>query len=84
MLRSKGCDPDVALSAIGSDNRIGNKCLRYGYGFGGPCFPRDNRALGYYANNNGFAFELCHTTDKLNEKHLLFQFDEIKQNVDIS
>ena len=31
--------------AIGSDSRIGTKCLLPGYGFGGPCFPRDGRAL---------------------------------------
>ena len=36
------------LGAVGADSRVGGKCLRPGYGFGGPCFPRDNRALGKY------------------------------------
>lgn len=31
--------------AIGSDSRVGRKYLRGGLGFGGPCFPRDVRAL---------------------------------------
>ena len=38
------CANDV-LSAIGSDTRIGKKYLSKGLGFGGPCFPRDNRAI---------------------------------------
>ena len=41
------------LSAVGCDSRIGSKCLIPGYAFGGPCFPRDNRALSYYANSFG-------------------------------
>lgn len=28
------------LRAVGADSRIGSKCLKPGYGFGGPCFPR--------------------------------------------
>ncbi len=39
------CSPIDVLSAIGSDSRIGNKYLQKGLGFGGPCFPRDNRAI---------------------------------------
>ena len=35
--------------AIGADSRIGLKCLLPGYGFGGPCFPRDGRALASFA-----------------------------------
>jgi len=38
-------DPLAIARAIGSDSRIGTKCLLPGYGFGGPCFPRDGRAL---------------------------------------
>ena len=33
---------DIAR-AIGSDSRVGPKCLLPGFGFGGPCFPRDGR-----------------------------------------
>ena len=35
--------------AIGADSRVGLKCLIPGYGFGGPCFPRDGRALASFA-----------------------------------
>ena len=37
--------PSRVLEAIGQDRRVGGKYLSPGIGFGGPCFPRDNRAL---------------------------------------
>ena len=45
--RIPGGDVDVVSDAIGSDTRIGRKYLTGGLGFGGPCFPRDNVALGF-------------------------------------
>ncbi len=36
------------LDAIGSDSRIGQKYLRAGLSYGGPCFPRDNRLAGLH------------------------------------
>lgn len=38
-------DPDRVAVAIGLDTRIGYKYLRPGFGFAGPCFPRDNFAV---------------------------------------
>lgn len=80
LLTSKNIIPSSVLNAIGSDSRIGNNYLKYGYGFGGPCFPRDNRALLNYANKNNFEFDICKTTDKLNNDHLIYQFNEIKKS----
>jgi nucleotide sugar dehydrogenase len=71
-----GADPDKILSAIGSDSRIGNKYLRYGFGFGGPCFPRDNRALNLFAKQNKHELQLSVATDKANKQHLDFQIEE--------
>jgi nucleotide sugar dehydrogenase len=78
LLVSKGLDPGTVLNAIGSDIRVGNKYLSYGYGFGGPCFPRDNRALSFYAKSQGHNFQLCKTTDRLNNQHLLYQYEKLK------
>lgn len=36
---------DVVTEAIGLDSRIGHKYLKAGTPYGGPCFPRDTRAL---------------------------------------
>lgn len=40
-----GADIDDITNAIGTDSRIGKKYLRAGPAFGGPCFPRDVRAM---------------------------------------
>ena len=40
-----GANVDVVTAAVGMDSRIGNKYLKGGVSFGGPCFPRDNVAL---------------------------------------
>lgn len=41
----RGADIDDILRAVGKDGRIGSKYLRAGTAFGGPCFPRDVRAM---------------------------------------
>src|SRR6185369_10728804 len=48
-----GADVDVITAAIGADSRVGNKCLKGGLGFGGPCFPRDNIAFQAFAEEFG-------------------------------
>jgi UDP-glucose 6-dehydrogenase len=35
-----GADKYDILGAVGADSRVGGKCLKPGFGFGGPCFPR--------------------------------------------
>jgi len=60
---------DNVLTAIGTDSRIGNKYLKFGFGFGGPCFPRDNRAFAAYAKDLGVCFNLGETIDNFNTKH---------------
>jgi nucleotide sugar dehydrogenase len=78
IVHKSGGRPDIVLSAIGADSRIGNKYLRYGYGYGGPCFPRDNRALAMYANDIDMPAEISKATDKSNELHLLYQVEMFK------
>jgi nucleotide sugar dehydrogenase len=72
------------LSAVGADSRVGRKYLTPGYGFGGPCFPRDNRALGGYAETVGVEPILPVATDAYNKLHAKYQLkDLIAQNKDI-
>lgn len=66
---------DMVLSAIGGDTRVGKKYMKYGFGFGGPCLPRDNRALGYYAKNLGMELNLPLTVDSFNIEHATFLKD---------
>jgi UDPglucose 6-dehydrogenase len=61
-----GGDVDVVTDALGSDCRIGPKYLRGAIGYGGPCFPRDNKALGFIARAIGTRADLAETTDCAN------------------
>ena len=40
-----GADVDVVSSAVGMDSRIGKKLLKGGTSYGGPCLPRDTKAM---------------------------------------
>ena len=62
----------TVLDAIGSDARIGKKYLGFGFGFGGPCFPRDNRAFAAYAQQIGVEHNIGTTTDNFNDAHTEF------------
>jgi nucleotide sugar dehydrogenase len=76
---------DSVLSAVGGDSRVGKKYMKYGFGFGGPCLPRDNRALGQYAKELGMELNLPLSVDEFNKEHSLFLKDFfIKQNPDKS
>ena len=75
-----GGETDKILEAIGSDSRIGNKYLRWGFGYGGPCFPRDNRALNIFAEENDIDAQISRATDKMNKLHLTYQIEEFVKN----
>ena len=79
---SAGGDPKTVLSAIGEDSRIGPKYLGYGYGYGGPCFPRDNRALAIYAKDLGIDALISIASDESNADHLDYQVKQFIENND--
>lgn len=58
---------DEITGALGSDRRIGNAYLRAGLGYGGPCFPRDNRAFGAMAKRRGVHAPFPPATDAIND-----------------
>ncbi len=64
--RLPGADVDSVTSAIGLDSRIGGKYLKGAIGYGGPCFPRDNLALGALAHRLGITANLAEATDHAN------------------
>ena len=65
-----GADVDVVTTAIGCDSRIGQKYLKGGLGYGGPCFPRDNVAFSALARANGAPALLAEATDALNKRQV--------------
>jgi UDPglucose 6-dehydrogenase len=71
----------TVLKAIGEDSRVGKKYLGYGFGYGGPCLPRDNRSFGAYAQKLGLEYNLGLTIDNFNNEHAQFLKNYfIKQN----
>ncbi|MEM5830901.1 MAG: hypothetical protein QXO40_01725 [Candidatus Aenigmatarchaeota archaeon] len=48
-----GAEIDKITEAMGADKRIGKYYLRYGTAYGGPCFPRDNKAFNHFAKQEG-------------------------------
>lgn len=76
LCKTLGVQEHKVLNSIGADSRIGNSYLSYGFGFGGPCFPRDNRALNHSAENAGIQLDISRATDQANGQHLEFQFSE--------
>ena len=65
--RVPGGDVDVVTAALGLDRRIGRPYLTGGLGYGGPCFPRDNRALSFLARALGTSAPLAEATERSNQ-----------------
>ena len=65
--RLPDADVDAVTSALGLDSRIGAKYLRGAISYGGPCFPRDNKALAALARAVGAPAYLAEATDTANQ-----------------
>src|SRR5437868_3831564 len=70
-----GADVDSVRKAMGADERIGQKFLFPGCGYGGSCFPKDVKALIATARTQGLDFTLLSAVDAVNDrqKRLLAQ-----------
>src|SRR5436190_3913278 len=62
-----GADVTEVARGIGLDERIGNKFLQAGIGFGGSCFPKDVSALKQLAGNSGYHFQLLASVLEVND-----------------
>lgn len=64
-----GADKHEICAALAQDQSIGPTCMRPGYGYGGPCYPRDNQALALYAKKVGVNPCIPLATHEYNEFH---------------
>ncbi len=64
--RLPGADVEAVTDALGLDSRIGGKYLRGAIAYGGPCFPRDNKAFAVLARDLGAEALLAEATDAVN------------------
>ena len=78
--RMPGGDVDAVTAAIGHDTRIGIKYLKGATGFGGPCFPRDNKAMAALARGLNLQAALAETTDVQNRAEVDRLADLVKRH----
>jgi UDPglucose 6-dehydrogenase len=76
--RIPGAEIDKITSAMGADKRIGKYYFKYGPAYGGPCFPRDNKAFSHFAKTQAKINALIPVSaHKINEFQTKFQKEKI-------
>ncbi len=63
-----GVDAYAVADAIGLDDRIGDRFLRSGVGWGGSCFPKDVRAIVAAANEAGYEPAMLEAAVEVNDR----------------
>jgi UDPglucose 6-dehydrogenase len=74
-------DANVVTNALGLDSRIGPRYLRGAVSYGGPCFPRDNRALAALAAQVGASSWLAEATDAFNRAQIKLLAETVKSHL---
>lgn len=70
-----GADVDVVSGAVGMDSRIGKKLLKGGVSYGGPCLPRDTKAMAALGQS------LPLVIDSFNRAQILWLADLVRQHM---
>src|SRR5215472_13414477 len=73
-------DVNVVTDALGLDTRIGPKYLKGTVSYGGPCFPRDNRAMAALAARVGAPSGLAAATDRFNREQIKSLTETVKSH----
>ncbi|MGF9738264.1 UDP-glucose/GDP-mannose dehydrogenase family protein [Priestia megaterium] len=66
-----GANIEDVAHGMGYDNRIGNKFLNAGIGYGGSCFPKDTKALHWLANFHDYELRTVKAAIDVNENQKL-------------
>src|SRR5260370_38280982 len=72
-------DVNVVTDALGLDSRIGAKYLKGAVSYGGPCFPRDNRAMAALAARVGASSGLSQGTEIFNRPPIKSLAETVKR-----
>ena len=75
-----GADVNMVRKGIGSDNRIGNKFIYPGVGYGGSCFPKDVKALIKTADENGYSMSVLQAVEEVNERQKSVLVHKVKSH----
>ena len=74
-----GADVEKVRQGMGSDQRIGNKFLFPGIGYGGSCFPKDTRSLIRTAREHGLQMSIVAEADRINETQKLVLVRKVRR-----
>lgn len=66
-----GANVEDVAKGMSYDERIGNKFLKAGCGYGGSCFPKDTKALHYLAGLNEYELKTIRAAIEVNEAQKL-------------
>ncbi len=76
-----GANVQDVSKAMGIDQRIGNKFLNAGPGYGGSCFPKDVKAFSSTAKKFNIDLSIINAVDKANQKRIDKIGDKIMKHV---
>lgn len=74
-----GANVDVISSILKDDSSIGGKRLIGSIGYGGPCYPRDNKALAFFSRKIGVSADLAESTHLYNEQQTQYLANLVKK-----
>lgn len=77
-----GADIKQVSKGMGLDNRIGNKFLHAGPGYGGSCFPKDTQALAWIGQDNAMPQSIVETVIRVNDQVKLRMIEKLRDLCD--
>ena len=69
ILIDSGLERDLTTAMLSLNSVKDIVSWKFGFGFGGPCYPRDNRSMVHYANKLGIDYKLGKLVDDFNNSH---------------
>jgi nucleotide sugar dehydrogenase len=72
LLIKQGLEKDLAAASLYLNFIKEQERWKFGFGYGGPCYPRDNRAIEHYARSIDMEYPFASVTDQFNQQHVGF------------
>ena len=77
-----GANIEDVAKGMSLDNRIGDKFLHAGCGYGGSCFPKDTKALHYLAVQGGYELKTVKAAIEVNKNQKLVLIKKAREKYD--
>lgn len=74
-----GADIEDVTKGMSLDDRIGDKFLKPGIGYGGSCFPKDTKSLHWLAHQFGYELKTVKAAIEVNEKQRTKLIDKARE-----